>query len=57
MGRIVKNQAITKYIFQSGVGAVSNGRFSHHRSVLADRNEAPKSAPQHVRAVIANRKR
>jgi len=23
-------------------------RFSHRRSVLPDRNEAPKSAPQHV---------
>jgi hypothetical protein len=29
---------LTKYIFQSGVGAVSNCGFSHHSSVLADMN-------------------
>ena len=33
-----KKQAITKYIFQSGVGAGSNCGFSHHSSVLADMN-------------------
>jgi len=29
---------VTKYIFQSGVGAAINGGFSHRRSVLADMN-------------------
>jgi len=29
-------------------------RLSHHRSVLADMNEAPKSAPQHVPTVGGN---
>jgi len=29
---------MTKYIFQSGIGAPINGRFSHHSSVLADMN-------------------
>ena len=53
----MKTQLLTKYIFQSGVGAVLYLRLSHHRSLLPDRNEAPKSAPQNLPPVTAKRKR
>jgi len=33
-----KKLLVIKYIFQSGVGAVSNCGFSHHCSVLSDMN-------------------
>ncbi len=40
-----KNQQLTRYILQGGVWWFANCGFSQHRSVLPDRNEAPKFAP------------
>src|SRR5660397_60644 len=51
--RVLSKEAIpwgfssTKYIFQSGVGVVSNCGFSHRRSCPRGQERSPKSAPQH----------
>ncbi len=45
---------LTKYIFQSGVGAAINSGFSHRRSCPTGQERSPKSAPQHVPTVVAH---
>ncbi len=46
-----KKRYITKYIFQSGVGAAINGGFSHRSSRPRGQERFPKSAPQPVQTV------
>jgi hypothetical protein len=43
---------ITKFIFQSRVGAVINGGFSHRSSVLPDVNALRNPQRQHVPTVV-----
>ncbi|PKP35317.1 MAG: hypothetical protein CVU00_03030 [Bacteroidetes bacterium HGW-Bacteroidetes-17] len=55
--KIIKAQQLTKYIFQSGVGAAINGGFSQRRSCPHGQERSPKSAPQHVPTVSHNYKK
>jgi hypothetical protein len=57
IGKINKGQHTTKCKLHSGVGEYSSRRFSHHRSVLPDRNEAPKSATQLAPTVMGKLKK